>query len=133
MSRDNHGAKLTTPCARHTVRFVKPVAQLCKFCASGLIPSPLVGEGAGAVLTEPADEGDGAAKLRWAIANLAQQPQPTRCFTLYVYRCRSTEALSRFDRGFDAQDRQVWGATAGGYVFDRLQGAPSASDAGKEE
>jgi hypothetical protein len=27
-----------------------------------------------------------------------------------------------WDRGFDAQDKQVWGATKGGYVFDRLDG-----------
>jgi hypothetical protein len=33
----------------------------------------------------------------------------------------STLLLS-WDRGFDARDQQVWGATAGGYVFDRLDG-----------
>jgi CpeT protein len=30
-----------------------------------------------------------------------------------------------WDRGFDAQDKQVWGATKGGYVFDRLDGPVS--------
>lgn len=33
--------------------------------------------------------------------------------------------LVSWDRGFDANDQQVWGATKGGYVFDRLD-APVA-------
>ncbi len=32
------------------------------------------------------------------------------------------DALISWDRGFDADDRQVWGATAGGYVFKRING-----------
>lgn len=33
----------------------------------------------------------------------------------------SKDALSSWDQGFDATDKQVWGAVAGPYVFDKLQ------------
>jgi hypothetical protein len=36
----------------------------------------------------------------------------------------SAGALVSWDRGFDSQGRQVWGATAGGYVFQRARGEP---------
>ncbi len=32
----------------------------------------------------------------------------------------STAGISSWDQGFDADDKQVWGATAGPYVFDRI-------------
>ena len=32
----------------------------------------------------------------------------------------TTTQLLSWDRGFDAQDRQVWGAVKGGYVFDKI-------------
>jgi hypothetical protein len=32
--------------------------------------------------------------------------------------------LESWDRGFDAGGEQVWGATAGGYVFEKLDGEP---------
>jgi hypothetical protein len=29
-----------------------------------------------------------------------------------------------WDRGFDAEGKQVWGATAGGYIFRRVDEVP---------
>jgi len=31
------------------------------------------------------------------------------------------DKLISWDRGFDAEGNQVWGATRGGYVFDRIK------------
>jgi hypothetical protein len=34
------------------------------------------------------------------------------------------DRIESWDRGYDADDQQVWGATAGAYVFDRLTALP---------
>jgi CpeT protein len=48
----------------------------------------------------------------------------------------TAETLTSWDRGFDTDGRQVWGATEGGYVFKRVQavggGAGGDAEAAKE-
>jgi hypothetical protein len=42
----------------------------------------------------------------------------------------TADSVTSWDRGFDGEDRQVWGATKGGYVFDRVQDGDQDSPAG---
>jgi hypothetical protein len=41
------------------------------------------------------------------------------------------KSLVSWDRGYDADGKQVWGATEGGYVFDRLPAAVDAPQSSK--
>lgn len=79
-------------------------------------PSMLVArEGCGVVLRETAPGTfSGGTVGKGCASDINGATYTTSTVTLTASR------LVSWDRGYDAQDRQVWGAVKGGYVFDKL-------------
>jgi hypothetical protein len=93
------------------------------FCKSGrsALPAGVVASekaGCGVVLTWNADAATftGATTDKGCASTLNGASYTSSEVTIEAAR------MVTWDRGFDDQDKQVWGATKGGYVFDRLDG-----------
>jgi hypothetical protein len=82
----------------------------------GLTPMELeLREGCAVFLTPMGDGGfEGTTAERSCVSNLRGASYATTEVVLEDGR------LVSWDRGFDADGNQVWGSTAGGYVFDRV-------------
>jgi hypothetical protein len=99
-------------------------------------PRPMVGFCSGTTRTLPvgvvAEEKQGChVRLTWDEATLAFEggTEGTACPSSLNGASYATsvvtldaDRLVSWDRGYDAQGAQVWGATKGGYLFDRLDG-----------
>jgi CpeT protein len=83
--------------------------------------------GCGVQMHWTGDHFEGATgERRWDGDQFAIDPQGTRCQSMLNGATYATtdvsltsDGLKSWDRGWDATDKQVWGATKGGYVFVR--------------